>query len=358
MYTSTSLVANKVGTPEISCNKAMSAKAELSIVIVTYNQQERILSRVLRAIESLETNSHLSMECVIVDNNSRSPVKELACVKAFLDQRSWAEVIQEHRQGATFARIAGIKATTGPAIVLFDDDNEPSPDYLSVAHRCLENWPSVAIWGPGKISVEFLDSVPDSFRQSFREVFNERNHRYPEYGCVPATWTHFYPAGLGQVVRREVAERYVEVVESGVLTSTCRCGSSLASAGDVQLVWEAVKMGHAAGRHPQLQMKHLIPATRCNLEYVKKLTFGQASSYTPALVESFPSDKPTDSIGIPSNSYILKRLLRITLRRLLRPHVRGLTVEGFLGEVVGSLRATRSKKRQWVFGLVKLLKLE
>jgi glycosyltransferase involved in cell wall biosynthesis len=338
----------------------VSANPQLSIVIPTYNPEERILSQVLKAIVSLETDDGSSVECVIVDNNSKRPVKELACVKAFLDRCTWAEVIQEPRQGATFSRIAGIKATTAPAIVFFDDDNEPSADYLRVARRCLKDWPSVAIWGPGRISVEFLDPVPDGFQQSFREAFNERRQEYPEYGCVQATWANFYPVGMGQVVRREIAEHYVEAVEGGVLTSTCRSGGSLASAGDVQLVWEAVKMGHAAGMHPHLQMTHLIPAARSNVSYVKRLTFGCASSYSPAFVESFPSKGANVSNWIPSNAYILKRILRITSRRLLRLRGRYLTVEiaRFLGEVVGALRAARSKKRQWVLRLVKLLKLE
>jgi glycosyltransferase involved in cell wall biosynthesis len=331
----------------------VSATAQLAIIIPTYNQEERILSRVVSAIESLERENGLSVECVIVDNNSKGPVNKLPCVETFLDRCTWAEAIQEPRQGVAFARIAGIKATTAPVIVFFDDDNEPSPDYLSVARGCLEDWPSVAIWGPGTISVEFLDPISDSFRQRFREAFNERHQQYPEYGCVRASWAHFYPPGMGQVIRREVAERYIEAVENGQLTFTAR-------AEDVQLVWEAVKMGQAAGVHPQLQMKHLIPDRRSNLAYVKRLRFDCASSYAPALVESFPSERANHSNNIPSNAYILKRILQITSRRLLRLRVRNLTVElaDFLAQVVGGLRAARSKKRQWVFRVVKLLKLE
>ena len=338
----------------------MSAIPQLSIVVPTYNQEERILSRLVTAIECLQMDNGSRVECVIIDNNSKCPVKDLACVKAFLNRCSWAKVIQETRQGATFSRMAGIKATGAPAIVLFDDDNEPSPDYLTVARRCLKDWPSVAVWGPGRISVEFLDPVPDWFRRSFGEAFNERRQEYPEYGCVQATWANFYPAGMGQVVRRATAERYVEAVENGVLTSTCRSGGSLTSAGDIQLVWEAVKMGYAAGLHPELQMRHLIPAKRSNLTYVKRLAFGCASSYSPALAESFPSERANVSNGIPSNTHILKRFLRITLGVFLRFRVRYWTVElaNFLGSVVGVLRVARSEKRRWVFGLVKLLKLE
>jgi glycosyltransferase involved in cell wall biosynthesis len=332
---------------------SVSSIYQLSVVILVYNQEERILSQVVGAIESLDRDNGLSVECVIVDNSSKRPASKLPCVEGFLDRCPWAKAIRESRQGVTFARIAGIKATTAPVILFFDDDNEPSPDYLNVALRCLKDWPSVAMWGPGRISVEFLDPVSDSLEQRFRQTFNERNHQYPEYGCVHATWAHFYPAGMGLVIRREIAERYTEAVENGLLTLTAR-------SGDIQLVWEAIKIGQAVGVHPDLQMKHLIPGRRSNLGYAKRLTYGIASRYAPALVESFPSALANRSNYIPSNAFILKRIHQITSKRLLQLRIRDLTIElaNFLGHVVGGLRAARSQKRQWVFRVVELLKLE
>jgi hypothetical protein len=45
-----------------------------------------------------------------------------------------------------FSRLAGIRV---PAVIVFDDDNESATDYLKIAQKCLQNWPSVAVWGPG-----------------------------------------------------------------------------------------------------------------------------------------------------------------------------------------------------------------
>ena len=63
----------------------------------------------------------------------------------------------------------------------------------------------------------------------------------------PATWFTFYPIGMGQVIRRAVADNYRRGVESERLSATDRRGTSLASAGDCQIVWEAINMGLAAG---------------------------------------------------------------------------------------------------------------
>jgi Glycosyl transferase family 2 len=339
---------------------AGSAAPELAIIIPTCNPDERILSRTIKAIESLEFDNGAGFECVIVDNNSKNAVSGLNCVKAFMARFSWARVIVEPRQGLVFSRLAGIRVTTAPAVIVFDDDNEPATDYLKIAQNCLQNWPSVAVWGPGNINVEFVDAIPEWFRREFRRYFNEKQQRDVAYGCVLGTWCDFYPIGMGQIIRRAVAQRYVQAVEQGMLTATGRNGRSMASAEDIQLVWEAVKMGFAAGMHPELQVTHLIPAKRCTIAYVNRVVFGCASSYLPALVQSFPSETANVSKRVPSSWHILKTIFRIALRNILRLRVWQLTPElaGFIGDTVGWLRASDSKGRRWVFGLVKLLNFE
>src|SRR3982074_1136249 len=120
-----------------------AAMPEISIVIPVFNPEERILSRVLDSIRSFQINDS-SVECVIVDNNSEPPVRELACVQSFLGQSPWARLIHEPRQGLTFCRVAGIRSTTGKAIIFSDDDSEPNTEYLNVVSTCLTTWPSVA----------------------------------------------------------------------------------------------------------------------------------------------------------------------------------------------------------------------
>jgi hypothetical protein len=330
----------------------------MSVVVSTYNPDERILTRVVTAVESLELGGASKIECVIVDNNSQPPVSDLRCVKTFLERCPWAGVVREPRQGMTFSRLAGFKATTAPVLVFFDDDNEPAVDYLKVARYCLDTWPCVAIWGAGRISVEFLDTVPQWFRREFRFLFNEKKLEYPEYGCVRPPRGHFYPIGMGQIIRREVAEKYTEAAESGMLTLTGRKGGSLACADDFQLVLEAVKMGFAVGLHPQLGIVHMIPRKRCTMAYAQKLAFGCASSYLPALVESLPSERA--HVAVPSTWRIIMTITRITLRDLLRHRFRHVMVDlaSFLGGVVGALRVTQSKRGRWVLGLTRCLKME
>lgn len=338
----------------------LNSTPDLAIIICTYNPEERIFSRVLKAVEALEISEYMTLECVVVDNNSATSITEMACVKYFIEKCNWAKVITESNQGLRFARIAGLKATQAPIIIFFDDDNEPTASYLKAAQRHLDAYPCVAIWGPGKVTVEFLDPVSDWFSKNFRAIFQAKNCQYVEYGCVIATWTHFYPPGTGQVVKRAVLDRYDQAVEAGRLTSIDRRGNSLSSAGDVQIIWEAVKMGFAAGISPELELTHLISGKRTNLQYVKRLTFGAASSYMPALVESFPSKKENALESIPSDRRILQDIIRTTLRHILKLRYKLLLVDLalYIGGVVGTLRATGANERRWLYKLVRLLNLE
>jgi glycosyltransferase involved in cell wall biosynthesis len=336
------------------------ASPDMAVAICTYNPDGRVLTRVLQAVGQLEYNAVSKIECVIVDNNSAVPVAEMQSTRSFLESCPWARVVREPRQGIAFARIAALKATTAPVIVFVDDDNELAKDYLKVARRCLADHPHVGVWGPGNIVVEFLDRVPDWFAQNFRTFFHERRKAHTEYGRVMGAWTRFYPVGSGQVVRRDVLEKYAVQIENGQISASGRRGMSLASGEDIQIVWEAVKMGYAAGVCPELKLVHLIPSKRANLKYVRRLIFGTASSYLPALVESFPSERAKQTSSIPSNRKILFSMLKLILRDAFTIRYRFLLFDlaRYLGRVVGQLRAARSEDRRWVYGLVKLLQLE
>jgi glycosyltransferase involved in cell wall biosynthesis len=336
----------------------ISQRFEIALIIPTHNPEERILKRALAAIESLDRAGIASVECVLVDNNSKRRVAELDCVKGFLDRCKWAKVVTESRPGLVFARMAGFAATTAPVMIVFDDDNEPDVDYLQVVRECFEKFPSVAVWGPGNISVEFLEPVPEYFRREYGRIFNERHMRYPAYGCVPAAWEAYYPIGMGQVFRRAIAEKYVDGVENGTLRATGRSGSSMASGEDIQLVWEAVKMGFAAGIHPGMRVNHLIPRRRCSAAYIRRVVFGCAASYPPAFFESFPSERR--HISVFGNRQVIMELCRLASRSVVRLRFRKMQVEiaNYLGRVLGTARAAQCPIQRWMLGLAKLLKME
>ncbi|BAS59558.1 glycosyl transferase, group 2 family protein [Leptolyngbya boryana NIES-2135] len=333
---------------------------EIAIIVCTYNPDAAVFSRTLNAIAALKMPDDIKIECVLVDNNSSIAIAELTYVQAFLAQCSWATVIREPQQGLTFARLCGVRSTTAEILVFIDDDNEPASDYLIGVQYCFQAYPSVAVWGPGRVKVDFLAPVSPWFDRNFRGKFQEKNVQHTEYGCVFERWAEFYPPGTGMSVKRDVMEQYERAISEGVLASTDRQGRSLSSGGDVQIVWEAVKMGLAAGVSPQLQMTHLIPGQRATLDYVTRLTFGTASSYMPAVSASFGWTLEKVAQHKPSHRLIVKNILKLIVQRLVKFNHKRLRVDlaKYVGQVIGVLRVVDTTDQHWLYKVVKVLNFE
>ncbi len=327
----------------------------IAVAICTHNPDERLLARVLAAVASQTVPPD---ECLIVDNASDRPVASMPIVDAFLRRFSRARIVVEPKRGLTHARIAAIEQTSAPLVCFVDDDCEPEPGYLAAARRILDEHACIGALGPGRIEVEFVDRVPEWFAQRFRHHFQEKDVKTLAYGCVPAAWTDYYPPGSCLVVRREALERYREAFLAGHLSASDRVGARLASGGDTQIVWEAVKMGLAAGVSPELRIRHMIPAKRSTLRYMKRLLFGTSSSYLPALTGSFPAEARALP-AVPSDARIVRGMLRIAAAHLLRGRLKlmPLALATYVGSATGLARAA-GVERKSLLRAIRMLRLE
>jgi GT2 family glycosyltransferase len=327
----------------------------IAIALCTHNPDERLLVRTLAAVASQTLEP---AECVIVDNASGRAVADLPVVADFLRRCGWMHVVAEPRKGLTYARIAAIEQTTAPLLCFVDDDCEPDAGYLAAAERILGEHACIGALGPGKVSVDFVDPVPEWFVQRFRGHFQEKDTAALAYGCVAATWTDYFPPGSCLVVRRDVLTQYRGAFLAGRLSASDRVGASLSSGGDTQIVWEAIKLGMAAGISPELRITHMIPAKRSTLPYMKRLCFGTSSSYLPALTDSFPEER-AKLPAPPSDGRITWTMLKIAARHVARMRLKLLPIAlaTYAGSMAGLVRATRSK-RKWLTRWTRLLGLE
>lgn len=159
---------------------------DFSLLVCTYNPSEQVFRRTLKSIESLVIPVDTQIECIIVDNNSSTPVIQLDYVQEFIQYCPWAKVIKETQQGLIFARIAAFQAAKN-SIIVFVDDNEVSSLYLKELVDLFVKYPSVAAWGPGNVRVELMEGVSDWFSSNCKRFFQEKHIKYTEYGCVPGT---------------------------------------------------------------------------------------------------------------------------------------------------------------------------
>jgi hypothetical protein len=333
-------------------------KPDISLVIPAHNPQERSFLRVLTAVGTLLSQPDVKTECVIVDNRSSAPLQDMRCVQEFLRENPTARVVREESQGLTFARLAGFRATSGDMVVVFDDDNVPAPSYLRVVKDLMQRYPFVGVWGPGNVDVELLDPVPARLQHRVKAHHGQKTNHSVQYGSVPEAWFPFYPIGMGQIIRRVVADNYRRAVESGRLSATDRRGTSLASAGDNQIVWEAINMGLAAGIHPDLKMVHLIPGSRATVKYLRRLLFGCSISHYRARAQSFPAQAEAWRRVVPTLPRYGIQVSKVVMTSALHNRLQYLSID--LAELLGAWCGHLSvlgRENHWTFALARKLGL-
>jgi glycosyltransferase involved in cell wall biosynthesis len=328
---------------------------KVSIIICSYKPEPVIFNRVLNAVARLDAGS-IDAELILVDNNSPEPIEEkfsglLSTIPIPL------KVVRELKSGLTNARLAGFENSAGEILVFFDDDNEPDANYLIEVISAFRQFPNAGVLGPGHISVEFMGNHPAWIPYN-KPYFQERHYEAPRYACAEH-WMDFYPPGTGQSIRRLVFKRYYELVKNGSLSASDRTGKSLSSAGDVQLVFEAVKMNFAAGVFPGMKLRHLISESKTNSSYLKRLLFGMASSYPEAYAECFPHTRKV--LPFFTDWEIFKKTwflfwLRVAVKKSPRSFV--FQFCEMLGRVYGSNLARGGNLNSFWFKLIPILKLK
>jgi glycosyltransferase involved in cell wall biosynthesis len=288
------------------------------IAVCTYDPDVRTLKRLLSAVVSICRVSHVE-RVLVVDNSSPRSVSKLPFVAEFLRQVKCASCFVEPSRGLTAARCRAVRESSADIVVFFDDDNEPAANYLMVLEDYFSRYPNVGIWGPGTVNVEYLDETPEEIRRR-PELFQQAKRAFG-YACIAGYYGEVTPLGTGFAVRREVLQQYERLVGDGTLWLTDRQGKSLSSGGDVQIVWEAVKMGFAGGVIPELVCDHLINAAKANIDYLGRLEYGCAASYAPAISQSFP-DLAEKMIHPPDYWPVFKVVMKQQLKKKLKPHRR------------------------------------
>lgn len=277
-----------------------------SIIICAYNPSDYTLQRLLDAL--LGFDDLVDHEVIIVDNNSTPSLSQNNAVNNFCSLNPNSKLISEKRAGLTSARIAGIKEAKYDWLIFFDEDNEPSTDYLKGVQRAILKYHNVGAWGAGTVEVVYIDEVED-WLQKQKKLFQQRNEAVTKFENL-YSWQSCYPFGTGMVIKYEIAEEYVKRVETGRYTLSDRKGKSLASGGDVQLILTGIDMGFAAGVVAGLSIHHLIDKSKANLCYLRKQQYGTASAYIKAFNQVFREKQiPLNKI---TNLQILKKMYTLT----------------------------------------------
>jgi len=239
----------------------------VSVIICSHNPRENYLRRVLDALKA-QTLPANDWELLLVDNASTEPL-----AKRF--DLSWhpnARHVREETLGLTPARLRGIAESKGALLVFVDDDNVLRADYLRASLKVGEDYPQLGAWG-GSCLPEFEVEPPAELRPWLAGLLVEKLNE-PVWAKLPRGGPAL-PAGAGMAVRRNVAVRYrEEVLRDPMRQMLGRRGKNLAAGEDSDMALCGFALGLGAGRFPELELTHLIPARRVTLEYLEGIHEG------------------------------------------------------------------------------------
>lgn len=245
----------------------ISKMSTLSVIICTHNPRKDYFGRCLVGLEA-QTLPRAKWELILVDNAS-------APDKAPRPDLSWhpsARLIQEGQLGLTPARLRGIREAGGDLLVFVDDDNVLDADFLDTTLHVAEEKAFLGSWS-GQCRPEFEEPPPEWTRRYWGNLVIREFEK--------DTWSNLprlpdsMPCGAGLCVRREIAQHYLHLHESGKRAFQFdRAGNSLLSGGDNDLATCACDLGLGVGLISSLKLTHLIPPDRLTGDYLTRLAEG------------------------------------------------------------------------------------
>lgn len=329
---------------------------DYSVVICSYNPDERLLNRCLTAIINLEAKD-ITYEVILVDNNSSKPVEQLTCVKALVGKLRNLSILHVTKQGVGYSRMAAIKKASGNYIIYFDYDNEPQCDYLLELNKLNNQYPEVAACGPGNVWVDFIDGIDPNIEDYARIAFQEKHMSKFSFSNIKE-WQDIYPFGTGLCTKSSLLREYVEEVNAGIYTMPGRTGNKLSGGEDTQMVLHCLRKGYFAGSSPSLNLKHIIPANRANINYLKRLTYNTSLDYHTCLLQVFPEQRAYLESSCMSEAKFLRRSLKKFLRvMLLSDHTKIFDFIRFIGINEGLYKAIEKPVPRLVHKIIGFLKL-
>jgi len=209
-------------------------------------------------------------EVIIVDNNSNPALVDRPELRQF--NEGPFRILRENVQGLTPARLRGIREAKGELLVFVDDDNLiPEDFFLNGAEIARQN-PLMGAFS-GQVILEF-EEKPEDWTKKYWGLLVYREFDKDVWSNLPHLTTTM-PCGAGMYVRKEVADYYLELNDSGKRkVQMDRTGKSLFSGGDNDLAACACDIGLGVGLFHKLVLKHYIPKERMRLDYLLKLTRG------------------------------------------------------------------------------------
>ena len=232
----------------------------ISVIICCFNSEAKI-SNTLKHLAVQETKG-VPWEVIIVDNASTDNTIEIAINEwKTLGNSTWFNIVNEPRQGLSYARKRGVLTSQFDYILFCDDDNWLRSDYITRSFNILKKHPDVGVLGGHGIP-EFEAEPPlwfEQFRKSYATGPQGRKTGYLE---------KFSVYGAGMVLRKKNLLNLYENGFDSLLSD--RKGNDLVSGGDNEICLIYRYFGYKFYYDESLFFIHFIPKERLTENYILK----------------------------------------------------------------------------------------
>jgi len=243
----------------------------ISVILPTYNPNITRLTLTISGLKH-QTLAHNNWELIVVDNSSTP------AVNIDLSWHPNNKIINATRIGLTFARLKGFEQAVGSIIVMVDDDNILSEDYLTTVREIFKT--NKELGSAGGKSLPIFEKTPPKWVEEFYSNLALRDLGETELtGFWGNEYPSFAPIGAGMAIRKEALTSYK--CKSHLISD--RKGSSLSSGGDNDITVEILKLGWQTGYFPNLILHHLIPVNRVSVVYLAQLLHDSNKSWIQLL---------------------------------------------------------------------------
>jgi glucosyl-dolichyl phosphate glucuronosyltransferase len=232
----------------------------ISVAICTYNNAAK-LAMALESLKGMVYPQGLEYEILVIDNNSKDETKQVV--------ESYAHVwgprlryIFEPTQGLSHARNRAMKEAAGDVISYVDDDIKADPQWLSAIGAAFQKYAAAAVVG-GKSYLVFPSSPP-AWLSARCELILSRL----DYGDQAIVGTDQDLFGVNFSIRKEWLQRV-----GGFDTSLGRCGRSLVSGEESDLLKRIRARGGIAVYEPAAVVGHIVPAERLKMRWFLRRFF-------------------------------------------------------------------------------------
>jgi glycosyltransferase involved in cell wall biosynthesis len=301
---------------------------KLSVILCTHNPRQDYLERTFEGLKR-QTLPKDQWELLAIDN-----LCDQALEQTFdLSWHSAARIVREEELGILPARIRGFRETSADLILFLDDDNILSSNYFEEALRIGIQYPFLGAWGAGRIQLEYEIAPPDWIKE-FEYLFTALDLKEERWACMGLD-NPVMPPTMGMCLRREVANKFLETVESDSRRKLLgrRGKKQFFNCEDNDIALCAIDLGMATGQFPAMHFSHLISKNRLSLEYILPLYEGTLCSYH---ILCALRGRPPQPLGVSKLREILGKIRRrLTLPRLeLEKIERGLKARNEACEII------------------------